>query len=142
MRLFRVIVCAAVIASACLFMAGCQPKRTINADAIDVPMSAIMDRHDAYVSADPELDEVSRGIYLRSTTLMRRLLDTAMERPTDPVLPITEPVADAARQRDEMWSRMSHASRLRLLAAQGTMSYEQAAALAASYQSGRSETGP
>lgn len=74
------IVCLALLASNALY--GCQSKGTIVAGAIDVPMTKIMERHDAYVNADSGLTQVERDTYLRSSELMRRVLDTATGRST------------------------------------------------------------
>lgn len=65
---------AAALAVAC---AGCQSTGTIQASAVDVPMRACLDRHDAYVAADTTLDATQKSTFLRSSEIVRKVLDAA-----------------------------------------------------------------
>lgn len=59
-----------------LCLTGCATNM-IRADAIDGTLRRVAERHDVYIQADPDLDELERDIYLRDTELLRRLLDEA-----------------------------------------------------------------
>ena len=65
---------AAALAVACV---GCQSTGTIQAAAVDTPMRACLDRHDAYVQADTTLDATQKSTYLRSSEIVRKVLDAA-----------------------------------------------------------------
>jgi len=58
---------------------GCTPPGTIRAEAVDEHWRIVADRHDAYVRADPSLDQglPPATTYLRSTQIIRDQLDAA-----------------------------------------------------------------
>jgi len=58
------------------FLASCQTGM-VYADAIDGPVNRISDRHDAYVKDDASLSADEKAIYLRSSELLRRVLEEA-----------------------------------------------------------------
>ena len=61
-----------------LAVGGC--KGMIAVDSVDGILQPVLDRHDAYVTADPNLAVVERSTFLRSTELLRRVVDTAKEQ--------------------------------------------------------------
>lgn len=56
---------------------SCSAPRTVSVDAIEPGLELIMQRHDEYVKADQSLDEFLKDVYLRSTKLIRLLLEEA-----------------------------------------------------------------
>ena len=62
-------------------LASCAPRKVINAEAISGPLSTVLDRHDAYVSADGNLLPVERETFLRSSDLIRATLQEALKEP-------------------------------------------------------------
>lgn len=62
-----------------LFIAACAPKRSIDAEALNGVVQPVLDRHDAYVAADPTLDSVQKEVYLRSTEQIRATMNEALE---------------------------------------------------------------
>lgn len=81
-RLLMLVVGAVFLAA---FMCSCAPKKSINAEAIDVPMTEIIKRDQKYVENDSTLLPVEKSTYLRSGQLMQQVLDEAMGRTVDPV---------------------------------------------------------
>ena len=61
-----------------LFLGGCQPNK-VDARALSGVMYPVLDRHDAYVQADDTLELVERSTALRSSELVRELVETALE---------------------------------------------------------------
>ncbi len=57
---------------------GCQPSQTIDAKAMNGVARPVLDRHDAYVNADTALLPVQKETYLRSSILVRDLLDESL----------------------------------------------------------------
>jgi hypothetical protein len=53
---------------------GCSTPGKINADAIDDLVDDVCARHDAYVAADPDLDEQHRASDLRSSAILREIV--------------------------------------------------------------------
>lgn len=49
----------------------------ISVDAIRDPIMLVSDRHDAYVEADPDLSDSEKDIFLRTTELLRKILEEA-----------------------------------------------------------------
>lgn len=47
----------------------------VELDALAARQAGVIDRHDAYVSADESLSETKRARYLRSTEIMRAMVD-------------------------------------------------------------------
>lgn len=67
-----------VVSLMALLIAGCCPKKTVDATAIKGVMKPVLDRHDAYVKADKSYkDEKTRKRHLRSSALVREILDRA-----------------------------------------------------------------
>lgn len=56
---------------------SCSAPRTISVDAIEPGLVEVLDRHDAYVKADQSLDELLKRIYLRTSELLRLLMEEA-----------------------------------------------------------------
>lgn len=59
-----------------LLLAGCA-SNMISVDAIKGSVEAVSARHDAYVEADDSLSADERSIFLRTTELLRRILEEA-----------------------------------------------------------------
>jgi len=68
--------CSLVAVSA---LASCSGK-TLSADVLDPPIQRVLDRHDTYVILDTSLSDVERSTYLRSSKLVRTILDESMGR--------------------------------------------------------------
>ena len=66
-----------------LALAGCGTPGYIRADAIESTVGHIIKRHDAYVDADPTLDDLERRIYKRDGDLLKVLFAEA-KQPTEP----------------------------------------------------------
>jgi hypothetical protein len=49
----------------------------INVDAFGPGLEKVLDRHDAYVRADKSLSETLKKIYLRTSELIRQILEEA-----------------------------------------------------------------
>lgn len=71
----RVLKSVAVLAAVTL--ASCGSTDMISVDAIEGSVRIVSDRHDEYVREDADLSEDERAIYLRSTELLRRVVDEA-----------------------------------------------------------------
>jgi len=65
-------------ALAALLLCGCQTDM-VRAAAIDGLVQRVSERHDVYVKADESLDEDERKTYLRSTELLRKVLEEAQK---------------------------------------------------------------
>lgn len=67
------------LATALLALAatGCSQPGMVSVSAIDAPVNAVCDRHDAYVEADTSLSDLEKETYLRTTTLLRRVVEEA-----------------------------------------------------------------
>ena len=78
-----------LFALALCLLGGCQMfqggKGQISAVAIEAPMTGVMQRHDAYVTADANLTDVEKTTFLRSSELVKKAMDTALER--NPAVP-------------------------------------------------------
>lgn len=65
------IMCLALAVCFTVPMGGCQgPKSAIDATAIQEPLQDVVQRHDAYVNADPSLSETQKRTYLRSSAIL------------------------------------------------------------------------
>ena len=51
----------------------------IRADAIDGLVREVAERHDRYVGADAALSETQKSVYLRSTELLRAVIEAAKQ---------------------------------------------------------------
>lgn len=112
--------CLVILLDTATFMPqGCAPKKSINAEAIDVGMTGIIDRHQDYVRGDTTLDPADQATFLRTGDLMQGLLDEAMQRPATPA---PAPIAGS----HDLWNDLSPQSKRRILANRGELSYEQA----------------
>ena len=60
-------------------LVGCGTPGYIRADAIEDTLMGVMERHDFYVSSDPDLSDLSKRVSLRDTELLRRLLEEAQD---------------------------------------------------------------
>lgn len=65
------------LGSALLMLASCAPKNSIDADAFDGVLDPVLDRHDAYVVADEDLDPAERDTFLISSDLLRAAVEEA-----------------------------------------------------------------
>lgn len=65
-----------LLAVLALPLAGCQTGM-VRVDAIEPALTSVMERHDTYVKEDPNLTELAKEIYLRTTELLRKLLEEA-----------------------------------------------------------------
>lgn len=90
LRLFAAIVfalCMLVVAPSCRGPAG-----GINPHALQGTLPKVLDRHDAYVIADPTLDEISKETYLASTAKLRDVLAAALKASGEAAGPIVPAV--------------------------------------------------
>ena len=72
------------IAATVLFLTplvGCANKGMIHVSSIAVPLRAVAERHDAYVTEDASISELERRIYLRSSSLLIEAIDAAEDSP-------------------------------------------------------------
>jgi hypothetical protein len=69
---------AALLLTAALVLptTGCK-SHMINVDALEGGLVKVLDRHDAYVKADTSLEDLVKQVYLRSTELIRMILEEA-----------------------------------------------------------------
>lgn len=74
---FRAVAVAIGLAVLIAFL-GCGSPGMVRAEAIAPLVQAVADRHDAYVAADPALDELTRGVALDSSALLRAVVEQAM----------------------------------------------------------------
>jgi hypothetical protein len=65
-----------LLAVLALPLAGCHPGM-VRVDAIEPALTGVMERHDTYVKEDPKLSELAKEIYLKTTELLRKLLEEA-----------------------------------------------------------------
>lgn len=63
---------------ACISLSGCGPDQTIDAKALNGVVRPVLERHDEYVEKDSSLQQVERDTYLRSSELVRQLVDEAL----------------------------------------------------------------
>lgn len=75
---------SAGVAAMLLVSQGCH-KGCIDAQATYPAEEILLDRHDAYVAADPDLDEPHRASALRTSALMREVYAEAMRPSPDAV---------------------------------------------------------
>ncbi len=66
----------AALATVFVALAACSTNM-IAVEAIEDPTLKVSARHDAYVAADPDLLDLEREIYLRTTELLRRVIEEA-----------------------------------------------------------------
>ena len=59
-----------------LSILGCSTS-TIRVEAIADPIRLVADRHDAYIQADDTLSDLERETYLRTTSLLRQVIEEA-----------------------------------------------------------------
>lgn len=59
-----------------LAASGCKTSM-ISVDAIKAPLERVLDRHDAYVKADKSLSDLVKQVYLKTSELLRKLLEEA-----------------------------------------------------------------
>ena len=65
--------------------AGCSSRGMINADAVETSVMVVSARHDAYVTADPNLSTEDKADFLRSTELLRKVIEAAKASSASPV---------------------------------------------------------
>jgi len=75
--------CAMLVLVAATAM-GCSSRGTVRADAIDDSVSVVCERHDRYVRADATLSAEDRADFLRTTELLRKVIDAALGRDAAP----------------------------------------------------------
>jgi hypothetical protein len=79
--LFALAVLAVALA---LVLGGCsstEAGRMVPAEALGPMAKRVVDRHDAYVLADPTLDALQRSIFLDSSALLMKALGVEHDRP-------------------------------------------------------------
>lgn len=59
-----------------LIMPGCQ-SGMIHVSALEPALEGVIERHDTYVKADPGLSESMKALYLRTTELLKKLIEEA-----------------------------------------------------------------
>lgn len=67
-----------------LVFGGCSSSDCIKAGNIEGVTRPILDRHDAYVQQDETLEEFSKKAFLRSSELLRKVLDEATGKVKEP----------------------------------------------------------
>jgi len=65
------------LASLVAALAGCAGAGKINVSAISTSVRAVADRHDDYVRSDADLTDLERRVYLRSSSLLLRVVEEA-----------------------------------------------------------------
>jgi hypothetical protein len=69
-----------LLVTSMMFLAGCDRGDKVDLQAVDAPIRELLARHDAYVKADKNLEKVDKDIYIRTSDLVRRVLDTAHKK--------------------------------------------------------------
>lgn len=94
-------VCILLVALLALSLAGCG-KGKVNAAALQAPLKAVTERHDAYVKADAKLSDVERSTALRSSELLNKAMEEALgqkpEAPKEEPKPAAEPQSSTKPQ--------------------------------------------
>jgi hypothetical protein len=67
---------APLLLAAVLALPSCQTGM-ISVSNVENGLMGVLDRHDTYVKADTKLDALLRGIYLRTTELIRKVIEEA-----------------------------------------------------------------
>lgn len=68
------------LAATALLLGACAgPRDCIRASALEGTVRPVIARHDAYVEADPTLDQAAKDRYLRSTELIEKALQEALK---------------------------------------------------------------
>lgn len=62
-----------------VLLCGCGSRGKVDAEVVRDLVQPISARHDAYVTADPQLDDLDRRAYLRSTGILHDLLEAATQ---------------------------------------------------------------
>lgn len=68
--------CKKLILALAFLLPSCSTNM-ISVEALEPALSPVIQRHDAYVADDPALSEDEKEIFLRTTELLRRLLEEA-----------------------------------------------------------------
>lgn len=68
-----------VLVVSALTLGGCVSRGTIPAADIEPLIEVVGERHDAYVEADESLSEAQKGVALRSTALLRKVVQEARD---------------------------------------------------------------
>lgn len=68
---------ATLLVLVALCASGCTSSGYVHVDTFDGLIGPVADRHDAYVQADKTLDETQKRVFLRSTELLRKIIDEA-----------------------------------------------------------------
>ncbi|MEQ8767226.1 MAG: hypothetical protein RL885_25165 [Planctomycetota bacterium] len=76
----RLVFLAGLILAAALAICGCGAPGTIPASEIRDLVRIVTDRHDAYVEADAAMDETEKSVALRSSEILRDVVETAAAR--------------------------------------------------------------
>ncbi len=76
---------AALLVVTAVASLGCSSKGTIHVDAIETLVMKVSERHDRYVTTDPTLVESEKADFLRSTEILRKVIEAAKEssKPAD-----------------------------------------------------------
>lgn len=64
-----------------LYITGCDDKGKVSLAAVEPPMRTALDRLDKYLAADTKITPTEKEVALRTNALLRKTLDTAMQRP-------------------------------------------------------------
>lgn len=65
--------------TAVLALPACAPAGYISVDAIDGPLNRVCERHDTYTTADTSLTDLQRRTRLKTTELLRKVVEEAKE---------------------------------------------------------------
>jgi hypothetical protein len=76
-RKTRTVAATILSLSACAVLGACCPQKAIDADAVSEPLIRVADRHDHYVDQDASLTDAEKRTYLRTTELLREIVDAA-----------------------------------------------------------------
>lgn len=68
---------AALLVVTAVASLGCSSKGTIHVDAIETLVMKVSERHDRYVTTDPTLVESEKADFLRSTEILRKVIEAA-----------------------------------------------------------------
>ena len=70
----------ALLSLSALCGSGCTSSGYVHVDTFDGLIEPVAARHDAYVEADAALDETQKRVFLRSTQILRALIEEARKQ--------------------------------------------------------------
>lgn len=83
MKILSALIVVCALALIILSVSACAGKGMVRASEIAPAFQEVRARHDAYVKADASLTSLEQGIFLRSSALVQKTLDTATSTPAE-----------------------------------------------------------